>query len=145
MKQEIQKWAASGLLGTLLSACAPQAVVSAPEPRLAPLPPPPAAQPEAAAPLPIATLELSNPSPFQRLKDPVYLAYYDLGLAAADPRVNDLAARVGDQALPMQGVDEDGDGNKDGVLLLIDFGPVETRTLVLEAKPGAKVEAPKLT
>src|SRR5688572_7700978 len=94
----------------------------------------------------VATLELSNPSGFRREKSPVYLSYRDLGIAKPPAGSSRLELRGADElrnadelrsangprsshtALPLQSIDRDGDGEKDGVFALLDFGPEETRS-----------------
>ena len=116
-------------------------------PAPAPTPPPPASPPTQASvpPSTVAQIEISNPSEFAREKDPVYFTYYDLGLAAGDARAAAMSAKIGGAALPTQAIDRDGDGKKDGVLALIDFGPGEIKRL--EFVTGAEPQAapPKLT
>jgi unsaturated rhamnogalacturonyl hydrolase len=82
---------------------------------------------EAAANAEVATLELSNPSAFRREKSPVYLSYRDLGIAQP-PGASRLELRSGDTALPLEPIDRDGDGEKDGVFALLDFASEESRS-----------------
>jgi unsaturated rhamnogalacturonyl hydrolase len=91
----------------------------------------------------VATLELSNPSSFPREKSPLYLSYRDLGVAQPPTGSSRLELRsvvegggiegsvvegTGNTALPLQSIDRDGDGEKDGVFALLDFAAEETRS-----------------
>lgn len=111
-------------------ACAPASPSSAP---------PVAGPPLAAAPTPadtaavdppaaVAEVEVKNPSTFARSKSHVFLRYYDLGLAADDPKASTLVLKVGDTVVPSEAIDDDGDGAKDGVLALVDLAPTQTLT-----------------
>lgn len=97
------------------------------------------------APEVIAELELSSPSEFPREKDPIYVSYYDLGLAENDPRIPKLSMRIGGTAAPSQAIDEDGDGKKDGLLALVDFAPGESKRVVIAAGGEPEATPPKLT
>jgi unsaturated rhamnogalacturonyl hydrolase len=68
----------------------------------------------------IATLELANPSSFERAKQATYLSYYDLGLSnkTGSPI---LSVKHGDKFLDVQNVDWDFDGQMDGILFLTDL------------------------
>jgi rhamnogalacturonyl hydrolase YesR len=100
---------------------------------------------EKPAPVLIAEVELSNPSNFSRESSPIYLSYYDLGLTPQDQRVERLSARVGHTEVPSQGVDEDADGAKDGLVALVNFKPGEALTLTVSIDAGAQRAFPKRT
>jgi rhamnogalacturonyl hydrolase YesR len=94
----------------------------------------------------IAEVELQNPSEFARAESPVYFSYYDLGLAADDPRLKALAPMVLGNLVPNQSIDVDGNGTKDGILVLVDFAPAETKMLRLVEDAGAAAKQfPKRT
>lgn len=96
--------------------------------------------------MPVAELELSNPSSFERQKEPLYLSYYDLGLTLNDTRTPLLAVLRNDSLVPSQAVDSDGDGRKDGLLALVDLAPSASASLrvVSDARYGNE-RFPKLT
>lgn len=109
-------------------ACAPAA---APGPAPHTAPPPAAASVSVAAPVAetptvVAEVELSNPSTFARPKSPLFFRYYDLGLAADDPKAATLVLELADGVVPSEAIDDDGDGAKDGVLALVDLAPTQT-------------------
>ena len=112
--------------------------------------PPLAIAPPAPAPVvavqSVAELELKNPSEFARSKDPVYVAYYDLGVKADDPQTKLLAVKSGETVIPSQAVDENSDGVLDGLLALVDLGPGEVKSVsvVVDQKASA-TPATKLT
>lgn len=110
----------------------------------------PAAPPVVASPstpaVPLGELELSNPSAFERTQEPIYISYYELGLPAGDPRSKHVAVLDGDKTVPSQAVDYDGNGDKDGVLALVDLGttaPVRLHIVLDEKRSGERF--PKLT
>lgn len=128
----------------------PQCRPAAPEPPRQPVMPAPAptqpAPPETPQPSVLAEIELANPSTFAREKSPVVLRYYDLGLAPADPKIAELVVESAGQVIPSQAIDEDGDGSKDGLFVLLDFKEAETKSLSVVADPNAVAPAvPKLT
>ena len=73
----------------------------------------------------VATVELTNPSNFPRLEEPVHLSFYDLGL----PDATHLVLTAGDEPVTAEAVDTDGDGVVDGVLGLLDFRAGQTRVV----------------
>jgi rhamnogalacturonyl hydrolase YesR len=140
-------------LGALFFGCASLFACETPpahEPKQ-PFTPPPVAAPTVApepapAPVSIAEVELGNPSEFARAKDPVYLAYYDLGIRPDDPRVKALALKSGGSVIASQPVDEDRDGAPDGLLALVDFGPAEIKNVsVVVDQKASSAPVSKLT
>jgi unsaturated rhamnogalacturonyl hydrolase len=119
--------------GLLLSACRAQ-TSDVPPASTAPSPPP--------GELEVATLELHNPSAFARSQSPVYLGYYDLGVeqSALDGRT--LQLRASDLTIPVQSIDQDGDGTKDGIFALVDLPAAATRSLRIIAVRGVAPETP---
>ncbi|WP_299597395.1 glycoside hydrolase family 88 protein [uncultured Microbulbifer sp.] len=119
---------AFAFIAATLTACGDKAMQSPEE----------AATPEANAEKPgaIASLELANPSDFPRLDEAVYLSFYELGLEAG------FAAPVAvwNQAdqIPVQAIDKDADGRKDGILFTVDVAVDETLKLRI-AKADAAV------
>ena len=93
----------------------------------------------------VAEVELANPSEFAREKTPVYLSYYELGLAADDARATSLAVKAGETALASQANDSDGDGRKDGVLSLLDFAQGETKKITVVSGAAMLPDETKLT
>jgi rhamnogalacturonyl hydrolase YesR len=94
----------------------------------------------------VATLELSNPSEFARPDSAIYLSYYDLGLGLGDHDTTALAARSRETWLAAQAADWDGDGTRDGLVVLADFAPVERKTISIVVDPAASSrELPKRT
>jgi unsaturated rhamnogalacturonyl hydrolase len=94
----------------------------------------------------VATAELRNPSTFARAQSLVYFSHYDLGLEHGAPAGTHLELRTADAAIPLQLIDQDGDGAKDGVAALVDFGATETRSFRIVAASGAApLEVPPLT
>src|SRR5690606_35840822 len=92
----------------------------------------------------VAELELQNPSTFARDRDPVYLSYYDLGLAKSEEAPS-LTVKSGEAAVPSQAVDRDGDGDADGLLLLVSFEPAEVKSLRVIEGPPSDMLFPKWT
>lgn len=105
-------------------------------------PPAPAQAPAEVA---IAELEVANPSDFERRDTGVYLSYYDLGLGLGQGPAPHVVVRAADAVLPSQAVDSDGDSAPDGVLLLVDLAPAESKTLTLVSEAGSPQEFPKRT
>jgi len=85
------------------------------------------------APSHIATIELSNYSSFSRYNESLYFSYYTLGLAEHAAETQQLAALVGEQLVPSQAVDIDGDGQNDGLAVDISIAPEATKTLTIIA------------
>src|SRR5688572_24913577 len=129
-RRSVLPWGAA----LLLSACRAQTTDDLP-PSVAPPPPPPGE-------LEVATLELQNPSAFARSQSPVYLAYYDLGLERSALEGRSLLLRASDQTIPVQPIDQDGDGTKDGIFALVDLAPAATRSFRVVAVSGAATESP---
>jgi unsaturated rhamnogalacturonyl hydrolase len=133
--------------GVELAAC--QSTPPPSEPK-SPYPPPPVLTQPAPAPAPavapVAELELENPSTFARPKQPVYLAYYDLGVRTDDPQTKFLAVKSGATVVASQPVDRNFDDVPDGLLALVDFAPAEKKNLSVVVDPAASAEpTPKLT
>jgi len=135
------------IAGGLGAACAPAA--SAPPPPVAaaaPAPPPPTPEPAPEPVVVVGEAEVRNPSTFARPKSRVLFRYYDLGIAADDPRAGILAVKRGEAVVPSQPIDDDGDGVKDSLLALVDLKPSETLTVAIVADRAASAtEFPKLT
>lgn len=90
----------------------------------------------------IATAELSNPSEFARTDEGVYFSFYDLGLEGDS---HALTAKLGEQMLPAESIDRDGDGRPDGLLTLVDFAAGETRTINIVRSNAGQQSAAKRT
>ncbi len=90
----------------------------------------------------VATLELSNPSAFPRSQSPLYLSHYDLGLAPGALAGRTLLLREGDASLPVQTIDHDGDGTKDGIFALVELPAAATRSFRIVAATGAAPQQP---
>jgi len=102
----------------------------------------PTPSPQPPSELEVATLELGNPSAFARPQNPLYLAYYDLGLEPSALAGRTLLLRAGDESIPVQSIDHDGDGAKDGIFALVDLAPAATRSFRVVATAGPTPEAP---
>ena len=101
------------------------------------------AAPAVAKPGAIATLELSNPSAFPRLDEAVYLSYYELGLKqgfASPIAVWNQAGQI-----PVQAIDKDADGNKDGIIFTVDVAVDETLSLRIAKADAVAQENTKRT
>ncbi len=73
-----------------------------------------------AAPKQLASVEVSNPSQFERSDEQLALSFSSLGLSdGAD--ASHLLARSGGQVLASQAVDSDGDGALDTLLVMVDM------------------------
>ncbi|MBD5779131.1 glycoside hydrolase family 88 protein [Pelagicoccus sp. NFK12] len=83
----------------------------------------------------IATVELTNPSDYQRSDEIVSFDLFDLGLRENDPRGNQLVAMEGDLSLPSQSVDDDGDGSFDRFIVGLDFTPGQSREIEILVAP----------
>jgi unsaturated rhamnogalacturonyl hydrolase len=116
---------ASGLLG----GCQSRSVE-----RLQPGTLPASVQPTASE---IATVELGNPSSFGRSLSPVYFSAHDLGIGADALQGQHFELRAASTSIPLQLVDQDGDGAKDGVFGLVDFAPTETKKLRIVSLEGS--------
>jgi unsaturated rhamnogalacturonyl hydrolase len=101
-----------------------------------------AAAPSAPSEREVATLELHNPSAFARSQSPLYLGYDDLGLAPSALDGRTLQLRAGDLTIPVQAIDQDGDGTKDGIFALVDLAAAATRSLRITTVRGAAPERP---
>lgn len=84
------------------------------------------AMPSRAAPVPVAEVEVSNPSKFARKDEPVHLAIVDLGLDPHDDGNGRLVASIESEAVPGQVWDRDGDGVQETFTVLVDLEPAET-------------------
>ncbi|MFC6981092.1 DUF4861 family protein [Microbulbifer taiwanensis] len=91
----------------------------------------------------LARLELSNPSDFPRLDEAVYLSYYELGL---QPEFSaPIAVWNHEEQLPVQAIDKDADGSKDGILFTVDVAVDEVLVLRIEQTDAAATNAIKRT
>jgi rhamnogalacturonyl hydrolase YesR len=77
----------------------------------------------------VSQIELSNPSQFERRDEPLLFEFESLGLAPKDPIISQLIVRTGQNRLPGQLVDIDGDTSDDGIMTLVDLKPAETRQI----------------
>lgn len=89
------------------------------------------AQPQVLAKPAIAQIELVNPSQFARAQETVYFSYYDLGLTNGS---HNLSVTLNQQVLPSESIDRDGDGQKDGLITLLDFAQGETHVVTVNSK-----------
>ena len=97
------------LLGLgVLSGCRPcqQQSQTPPPPATPALEQPPPRKP-IEGPLPIAELEIGNPSKVPRPDTAVYLSYYDLGLVEGKDPTQQVAVRGSDAVVPSQAIDAD--------------------------------------
>jgi len=86
----------------------------------------------------VATVELSNPSSFGRTSSPVYFSSYDLGIGEGELPGKYFELRAAGVSIPLQLVDQDGNGAKDGLFGLVDFAPTETKALRIVALDGGR-------
>jgi rhamnogalacturonyl hydrolase YesR len=86
----------------------------------------------------VATVELDNPSSFGRSQSPVYFSYYDLGIGEDALPAKRFELRAASTSIPLQTVDRDGDGVKDGVFGLVDFAPAEKKKLRIVSLDGSR-------
>ncbi|GIX22108.1 MAG: hypothetical protein KatS3mg121_0891 [Gammaproteobacteria bacterium] len=98
---------------------------------------PPAAGGRAATPVFVAELEVHNPSAFARPDEPLVLDFDRLGLKRDSLTGRHLEARAAGGARPLQLIDDDGDGVKDSVLLLLDLAPGERQKVEIRLVEGA--------
>ncbi|MFV8781027.1 DUF4861 family protein [Microbulbifer sp. SA54] len=91
----------------------------------------------------IATLELSNPSGFPRVDEAVYLSYYELGLEQgfASP----IAVWNQADVIPVQAIDKDADGSRDGILFTVDVAVDETLKLRIAKADAQPLQSAKRT
>ena len=105
---------------------------------------PPAGGQAAAGPAPRVLVRVENPLALARPDEVVELSWATLRqrLPGLDPaRVRALDAGTGAE-LPTQAIDNDGDGQIDQLLVLVDFRPGQVRQLAVEAvAPGTPVRA----
>jgi unsaturated rhamnogalacturonyl hydrolase len=128
------RWLWLSSVGLLFCACHSQPMGAAPM-SAAPEPAPPSE-------VEVATLELRNPSAFARTQSPVYLSYRDLGIDPSRLGGKTLQLRARDVTLPLQIIDQDGDGAKDGVFALLELAATETRSFRVLGVSGAAPQAP---
>src|SRR5690606_26548336 len=84
----------------------------------------------------IASVELANPSNFQRVDEPVYLSFNNIGIESGE----NLVFIAGNKVLPTETVDVDGDGEKDGILTVLNFASGEIRRVkIATSKTKAKL------
>lgn len=84
----------------------------------------------------IASVQLTNPSDYQRLDEVISFDLFDLGLREQDERARQLVAMEGELSLPSQSVDDDGDGNYDRFLVGLDFAPGQSRDIEILVAPA---------
>jgi unsaturated rhamnogalacturonyl hydrolase len=141
----VSSWMLFGCCALTSCAATPKSDVAGQPPRAEPAAAQPSAAQAAQAPM-IAELELKNPSTFARPQTPVYLTFYELGLEDADLRTKKLALVHGQTTVPSHAIDYDGNGQKDGLLALVDLQSAETKVLtVVEDEKRAAEPTPKLT
>jgi unsaturated rhamnogalacturonyl hydrolase len=68
----------------------------------------------------VGKVNVTNPSTFERLQQPVYLSFYDLGLTGTEPNLKQLAVinNADKQLINSQIIDKDFNGELDGILFL---------------------------
>ncbi|MBK1878369.1 glycoside hydrolase family 88 protein [Pelagicoccus mobilis] len=79
----------------------------------------------------VATVTVVNPDRTERDDETVHLRLIDLGLALGDPSAESIVAYGGNQPVPVQTWDRNGDGLADTVSLSINLEEVEKKTLSL--------------
>ena len=116
-----------GLMLALLAGCDSGKTTSAP----AVTPAQPASSTPAASSA-LASIEVANPSDFERQQEPLYFSFYDLGIDGGKVDTAALVARSAQQPLPSQLIDQDADGTADGILIAANLAPGETINITLE-------------
>src|SRR6187551_3186875 len=91
--------------------------------------------------LELASVELSNPSNSGRTSSPVYFSSYDLGIGEGELPGQRFELRAAGTKIPLQLIDQDGNGAKDGVFGLVDPAPSETKTLRIVALDASRSTA----
>lgn len=110
-----------------------------------------AATPEIAPPLSdasrIATVTITNPSPFERPDEVVRLAFSELGPGASESNRDAIVALRNGHTIPFQAVDEDGDGTSDVLAVVVDLDVEESVEIaIVEDAATAQAHAfPKRT
>ncbi|TXS96756.1 DUF4861 domain-containing protein [Parahaliea maris] len=96
--------------------------------------------------MPLATVEVANPSNFQRNDEPLSLSFASLGVKESTA-ASSLVALAGEQVLPSQTLDTDGDKKVDSLLVLLDLKGAERRQIrvVSDAQLAAKQRYAKRT
>ncbi|WP_347331580.1 glycoside hydrolase family 88 protein [Marinimicrobium locisalis] len=96
--------------------------------------------------LPLARIELSNALSRPLKDEPVYVSFYDLGLERPAALNAQLGVTLDGLPLAVQLVDRNGDGEKDGVLTLVNLGSESQAELVIDNElAGQAPEAEKRT
>jgi|GEM_PF-93039 len=90
----------------------------------------------------LATAEVTNANAFALDREPLYFSLYDIGVAATDPRIKNLALLLDNKPIASQLVDSDGDSTVDSVLALVDFAPAQIRQLRIVS--DAAIVTPKI-
>lgn len=85
---------------------------------------------------PLAQVEIENSTATDRIDEVVELRLIDLGLALGDEEAESVEAFLGDTPVPAQAWDQSGDGVADTLSVLMDFGPVEHKSLRIERGSG---------
>lgn len=83
-----------------------------------------------AAPGPVGSIALHNPSTFARADQGLYLSFYDLGVPAIGGTKSLVLLQDG-EVIPSEPADRDGDGKKDGIFTVLDFASGENTELVV--------------
>lgn len=89
----------------------------------------------------LATAEISNANNFSLQKESIYFSFYDLGIDSTAAK--NLTVLNGDAVLPSQTIDSDGDGTLDGLLLVSDFAPADTKSFSISDDPAIAKPAGK--
>jgi len=80
----------------------------------------------------VAQITVANPSNFERQQQPIYLSYYDLGLADNDLALKNLQVLRKNTIISSQAIDIDFDGTKDGLFFLSDMQAGESLTFSID-------------
>ncbi len=94
----------------------------------------------------VATIEISNPSSFDRPNSTQYLSFYELGLTEGADINKHLVVLNNKSQLPSQAIDKDADGKKDGIIFAVDLTAEQTVVLDIVADPTkSQTEFAKMT
>lgn len=94
----------------------------------------------------LASIELQNPSLFEREKQAIYVSFYDLGLTQASAKSINISVLNGQHPIASQKIDDNFDGVNDGILFLSDFAASATQHFdIIQSSIIPKTSQPKLT
>lgn len=84
---------------------------------------------------PVATAEITNANNFPLQQEAIYFSFYDLGIVPAKENIENLSVSHNGQIQPSQLIDQDGNGESDGLLLVTDFSSAEIKKFAISFDP----------